>query len=281
MFKQADTNAKGWSFNGISFQGSSSTRAFQDSAFDATGAYWKYATFNDVSFNGFESIYQGPLLGFTWTGQCYLNNFSCTREPLYLSGSDNNIFTDGAFMECGNLGTYSQAATLAAMIRGGTLSKTRIGQIYITGSPTTPFRLDGGEGGVSYADCTVEGRPQPGAGPRFLWCAGELVRLTGGASTHRNKWWGFAMRDPGATGRSPGGFIHITGGDHVIDGGTFQPYTAATYGGTVPPFIYITGGHVRVSNITLGPNAAGVKPIVKYAAASMVDADSSVTTSII
>lgn len=279
VFKMASGGSGHQKFSNISFLGTITTRAFQDSPFDTSGDYWRYVTFSGVSFNQFESIYQGPMLGFTWEGLCYLNNFSTTREPMYFTGSDNNIWASGAFMECGAPSgiSYSTAATCPAMVRMGSLAKTRWGQIYITGSPTTPFRLDGGEGGIALAEPTIEGRPVPGGGPRFLYCAGELVRLTGGSMTARSKWWGFAMRDPAATGRNPGGFIHITGGDHVIDGGTFQPYTAATYGGTVPPFIYITGGHVRVSNITQGTNTGGVKPIVKYANISMVDADSSVT----
>lgn len=268
------------SFSGLCFLGTASTRAFTDLALDASQGWWQYVTFNNVSFNGFDSIYHGPMLGFRWYGQCYLNNFSCNRPILYIGGSDNGFWTDGGFCECGNIGTYANAAANAAIIRCGSLTKTDFGQLYITGSPTTPIRLDGGEGGIVWTSPTIEGRPQPGGGPRFLWCAGELVRLTGGSATFRSKWWGFAMRDPAATGRSPGGFIHISGGDHVVDGGTFQPYTAGNYPGSViPPFIYITGGHVRVSNITLGPNAGGVKPIVRYANIAMVDADSSVTLS--
>ena len=89
--------------------------------------------------------------------------------------------------------------------------------------------------GLNFSDVVVEGRPVPGAGPDYLWCAGSLMRLTGGRTHWRGREWGYAMRDPAATTYAPTGFITVTGGEHVIDGGTFVPFPASAYaGGNVP-----------------------------------------------
>ena len=121
----------------------------------------------------------------------------------------------------------------------------------------------------------------PGAGPDYLWCAGSLLRLTGGRSHWRAREWGWAMRDPAATTYAPTAFITATGGEHVIDGGTFAPFPAADYGGTIPPLARVTGGILRVRNIIAGGNVpAGQRPVISTSNAAFVDADSSVTVTV-
>ena len=89
------------------------------------------------------------------------------------------------------------------------------------------------------------------------------------------------MRDPAATTYAPTGFVTVTGGEHVIDGGTFTPFPAANYaGGTTPAFARVTGGILRVRNITAGGNVTG-RPVVSTNNAAFVDADASVTVSVV
>lgn len=63
----------------------------------------------------------------------------------YITGSDNTLWTDGGFFEMASVSSYATRAALPAMVRFGSMAKTVVGPLYITGSPTTAFRLDGGE----------------------------------------------------------------------------------------------------------------------------------------
>ena len=280
-----DNGHKGWSMEGITWLGTASTKFLVDNPFDAS-RYIAYAGFWNCHWNGFQSIYWGPAKGLTvdGPGPTYMNNMA--NVAWYLTGSDNpNLFGNGGFFEMGAAVSYATRVALPAMIRCGNLAKTTFGPLYMTGSPTTPLRLDGGDGGITFDQMILEGRPVPGAGN--LWCAGELARLTGGRSKFIGKWHGYAMRKPADNGRSPGGFYHVSGGDHEIDGGTFQPYPAANYeaytnpaglaiaAGVIPPLAWVSGGHLSVRGITRGPNATA-KPIVMCDDASMVDADNTV-----
>jgi len=266
---------KGWSMRHIAFEGTGSQNLFQDQPLDASGTYWAYCTLDNVCADQFNKIYQGPTIGVTIKGTTYYNNMATTA--FYIGGSDNTLWSDGAFFEMGTVSSYATRAALPAMVRFGTLSKTYVGPMYSTGSPTTPFRLDGGEGGVYFDGLTIEGRPVPGSGPNFLWCAGELVNLSGGAAILRNKWYGFAMKDPSSTGRTSQGYIQISGGNHLIDGGCVQVYSDQA--ASPPPFIRITGGTVVVRNITRASNTTQ-KPVVLTTNAGFVDADSTVTVTV-
>ena len=274
---------KGWSFSGICFSGSGTEDLIAENPSDGSGSIVAYASLRNVSVTQMNTIYWGPLLGTTWSGTCYLNNFS--RGPiLWCGGSDNQLFTDGGFLEMGALAPYATRAQWPSMIRCDYLKNTVFGPLYVTGSPTTPFRVDGGSSvhGLNFSDLVVEGRPVPGSGPDYLWCAGSLMRLTGGRTHWRGREWGWAMRDPAATTYAPTGFITVTGGEHVIDGGTFVPFPASAYaGGVVPPFARVTGGILRVRNITAGGNVpAGTRPVVSTTNAAFVDADASVTVTV-
>lgn len=272
-----ENGCKGWSMKGLSFEGSGNEALFQDNPFDTSGSIWAYCSLQNVCADGLNRIYWGPMLGVTITGTTYYNNMR--DVAWYITGSDNTLWTDGGFFEMNawSAMTYAAKAQIYSMIRLGSLAKTLIGPLYVTGSPTTPISLSGGSGGICIENLTIEGRPVPGSAPDYMWCAGELVRLTGGAAILRNKWYGYAMKDPSATGRVSEGYIHITGGNHLIDGGCVQVYTEQA--ASPPPFIRITGGSVIVRNITRGSNTTQ-KPVVLTTNAGFVDADSTVTVTV-
>jgi hypothetical protein len=227
-----------------------------------------------------------------WMGSCYFDNFACTRPPLQVNGSDHTLFSNGCLMEMGGVATYATRAAMTAMFWGGNLSNTSIGPVYWTGSPSTPVRIDGGTGGVNFTDAVLEGRPNDQGS---LWCAGPLARLTGGRSSFRNREHGYAMRSPAdVSGYAPGGFYHVSGGDHCIDGGTFTPYPAANYpaftlpngstrtAGQVPPFAWVTGSTTRlkVTNITRGANVTAA-PEVWVPAASTANVITDATVQVV
>lgn len=287
-----DNGHKGWDMSGFTFLGTAATKFMRDNPFDAS-RYIAYSGFWNCHWNGMLRFYWGPAKGL-WIngpGPTYFNNFG--DVILYLTGSDNpKLFPNGAFAEMGGVGTYASRAVLPAMFRFGNLAKTGIGPIYSTGSPTTPMRLDGGEGGITWDNSIIEGRPNHASGT--LDCAGELGRLTGGAANIRAAWYGFAMRNPSATGRTPGGFWDVSGGSHSIMGGTFQPYAAGEYpsytradgkvvpAGRIPPLVYRRGGgFVSVKGITRGSNALGAKPIVLTDDLNAVDCDGTVDVRLI
>lgn len=269
-----ESGTKGWSMSNIAFEGLTSISLFADNPMDSSGSIWAYNSLHNVCADQFNHIYWGPMLGTTITGTTYYNNM--TNTAWYIVGSDNTLWTDGGFFEMNawSATTYATKAALPAMVRLGTLSKTTIGPMYITGSPTTVLQLNGGAGGIALDNLTIEGRPVVGSAPNYMWCAGELIRLTGGSAILRNKWYGYAMKDPSATGRASEGYIHITGGNHLIDGGCVQVYSDQA--SSPPPFVRITGGSVIVRNITRGSNTTQ-KPVVLTTNAAYVDADLTVT----
>ena len=284
--------------SGITFKGTATTRAFVDVATDGSdGRFPQYVTFNNVNFNQFESVFTTTGTGIKWMGACYINNMACGRPPLLLAGSDHTMWSNGCLMEMGGVGTYATRSACEAMLRLGTISNTSVGPVYWTGSPTTPVYQSGGNTGVDFSQGVLEGRPSPstvgGDTPTDgLHCNGPLLRHTGGRASYKLREWGYAMRDPRSSvhGYQPGGFIHQSGGDLVIDGGTFAPYVNTVYPSytrpdgtthpvdTIPPLAWITGASTRcnISNITRGPNVTSTPEVYADNGATVI-VDSSVT----
>lgn len=263
--------SKGQKFTGISFEGTSSTRAFVDQPTDGSGATMEYVHFRDVSFDGFESVMEMTGTGVIWDGFAFLNNMAAGRSPLNLNGSDHHLWPAGGFFEMGEIASYSTRAALAAMVRMGNLN-CNIGGMYATGSPTTPWRLDGGATGVHFNATVLEGRPSPGTvggdtPTDGLHCAGPLMRITAGRATVHARHHAYAMRDPrpALLGYQPAGYYHVTGTAFLsVLGGTFQPYPAAQYPAwtrpdgvaypvdTVPPLAWVSGPTARASFTGIG-----------------------------
>lgn len=277
VFKNAprgsnEGTTKGWSMRGVTFLGTGKENLFAPAPMDASGTIWAYNTLDNVNANQLRSVYQGPMMGTTISGTTYYNNM--TSPPLTPAGSDNALFTDGLFLEMGGVIDAATRAKIAAMFDCGALAKTSFGPIYPTGSPTTVFRLQGGDGGVTIAQAKVEGRPARGDGSLACW--GALFRLDGGGMVIRDTWLGYAMYNPAGSYRADKGFVHVKGGDHLVDGCTYMPYSDR-----VAPLAYVEGGHLIVKNILKGKNAP--KPVVQVkapdmaTALTMVDVDNTVT----
>lgn len=291
--KMAPGPSKGQKITGVSFKGTSSTRAFVSTATDASdNAYWQYVHLHNVSFDQFESVFEGTGTGIIWDGVAFINNMNASRNPFTICGSDHFILMGGGFMEMGTVSSYATRAALSAMIK---LSNTNctVGPIYTTGSPTTPFLLDSSpKTGVNFIGPTLEGRPSPGTvggdtPTDGLHCAGPLMRLNNGRATVHARHHAYAMRDPRSSvlGYVPGGFYHVTGtSDLAVVGGTFQPYVATDYPAwtrpdgvaypvdTQPPLAWVSGANARASfsNIVRGANCASIPVVYAHNGATVV-----------
>lgn len=271
VFKNAprgsnESGAKGWSMQGLTYLGTGKEELFATAPADSTGTIWAYNTLHNVNANQLRRVYHGPMMGTTISGTTYWNNFS--DAPLAPGGSDNKLFTDGLFLEMGGVVDAATRAKIPAMLQLGYLSKTYIGPVYITGSPTTPVWLQNGMGAVRVYGAEIEGRPARGDGS--LACAGALFRLDGGGASIRDTWLGYAMYNPTATGRADKGFVHVKGGEHLVDGCTYMPYADR-----VAPLAHVEGGHLIVRNILRGKGAP--KPVVQTTDLTFVEADNTVT----
>lgn len=261
---------KGWSMSRLAFLGTGREDVFAENPADSSGSYMAYSTLDNVCISGFRRVYAGPMLGVTIKGVTYWNNFA--DVPLTAGGSDNHLFTDGAFIDMGGLLSYDDRAKLPAILNLGAMSNTDIGAVYATGSPTTAMRLDGGSGGNTTHGIVIEGRNGTGTNP----AAGALIRLRGGASHHHSRSFSYAMQNPAATGRDDQAYIDVRGGEHSFFGGTWRPIPAQyAAGATPPPLAYVSSGHLSIYGIT---KTQGVpKPVVRQAVEGLIDADNSVT----
>jgi hypothetical protein len=295
VFKMKTGPTKGQRFTGITFVGTSTTRAFCDTAQDASdSAYWQYVHFRDVSFDQFESVFQNTGTGILWDGVAYFNNFAATRSIFNMAGSDHQLTYTG-FAEMGAVGSYSTRRSLTAMFRFPNTNAT-YGGLYTTGSPTTPYRIEAGITGMTFSDTIMEGRPSPGTvggdtPTDGLHCAGALVRMSGGRATFKLRHFGYAMRDPvSVSGFQPGGYFDVRGGEISVLGGTFQTYTNTLYpaftlpngtavgADTQPPLGWISGASTRANfhGILRGSNATSA-PVVYAHDGATVRTDGSVT----
>jgi hypothetical protein len=153
------------------------------------------------------------------------------------------------------------------------LDKTVIGPMYVTADQNSGLLISGSsslagssEGQLVLTGTRVEGRNANTP------THGSLIRIEGGGTTLRDVWVSYGMSNPAATGRNDHGIIHITAGDHLIDGAWYR--RAASVGEGVP-FIYVaSGARVRVRNI----RASGTwvdKPVVM--GPGVINADDTVT----
>lgn len=253
----SDSRTVDVSFIGISWRAGAEGVDFIESVTDLrSGPYLAYSTIRDCGFNLFRRVHWGRHLGVRISGEFYCNN--STETPLYLSGSDNRYFTDGGFLDSPRMQDD------AYLLRFGSMSKTYVGPVFITGDGPTPIRVDGGRH-IVFNNVQAEAQGQPRA------TAGAGIYITGGLVTLRDVWVYNVMANPSATGRDDQGMIHVTGGDVLIDGAVFgaggSPSASA-------PCIYASGGRTTVRSCRA---ESGRDLVVEQARAELVDADVPVT----
>jgi hypothetical protein len=214
----------------------------------ARGPIMSDATFMDVGWVGFRSVMHARHLRVT-IDRAYINNG--TDVQLKLGGSDNYYFTAGPSFMSGSL-----PPTAAAYVHFTSMSRTRVGPLYITPQHATAFRIESGYGGLSFEgtiiDCT--GRDKETA------CQGAAIYVhSGEGHLFSNLWFFNCATDPGSTGRDgEKGHVYIGKGAKEIafvgcqwSGGAKQ--RVHTPAGT--PAIYCASGATGVRvRAPLAPN---------------------------
>lgn len=264
----------------LSFSGSSNARVLtNDSA-----SQFSLLRLHNISCVNIKSVcgtLKQPLVmtGCAFTGFCHING--CYQTAFHLSGSDNNLFTDGGLIDSTpthhseGLGGAGQAHLWCDY-----LDYTRIGRLFITcEGPWRGLKISGptygtsstsdNHGNVSFADgFTVQGRF--GSARR---ANGACVRIEGGTAKFRSPNIDFGMQAPAGTGDL--GIVHQTGGYLMLDS---PQYIRGETPESVP-FVYSTGAdsHGDLSRVTKGRMAWTGKPVVQKQGGSQISVDSSFT----
>ncbi|WP_131738023.1 hypothetical protein [Actinomadura roseirufa] len=223
------------------------------------GPIMKDADFHSLGWVGFSSVMHARHLRVS-IQDMYCNNGSDVQ--FRLAGSDNFYWTQGR-----NYLSGSVPPTAAAYVYFTSMSRTRVGALYVTPQGASAFRIDGGYGGLSFEGTLLDstGRTKDTA------CQGAALYIhSGEGHTFTNLWFFNNCTNPGATGRAgEKGQVFIGGGaDEIVfsgcqwSGGAKQP--VATPRGT--PAIYAQSGvaNVRVTD-PLAPNG-GEKRLQQAAA---------------
>ena len=249
------------SFQGLSIDGTSSTRLLDGHSSNVlwTSVFRDNTSVNAANVLGSESqrlLVTACLVDGFW-------NVNNTQDSAFvLGGSDFYFNPSMMLLDAGGFLTASDY-----IFRSEYLSNSWISNIYITAEGHRAFSLSGSNtGSVSnwIQNCVIEGRNENDYSP------GALVRCSGGQHILRDNRYAFAMGD---VGTSDGGAIHVTGGHLSVLGGTYQRATGV---GTSVPFVYASGGKVRIRDI-VGTDYTSTKPIAYQTTEGLIDADDSVT----
>lgn len=225
---------------GLSFQGNSGSQ------FMATGTavLWS-SVFRDLGFNLWKHVLGNPSQSMNLTANLFdgwWNVNNAYNTSFTIGGSDNNLWMQGMLLDSPN----TTMDNTAYHMRVAYLSKTTIGPLYITGDKMSGVLVTGSTDGSAnpvtfFGNGRVEGRNK--TTPTF----GSCIRIDGGRVTFRDWWIAYgasALNTTGHTGE--GGVITMTGGHALFDGCT---YSRATSVAETVPWIYQTGGELRVRDV--------------------------------
>lgn len=263
-FKMPTSNVFGVSITNMSIDGDANSRLVEGTS---SGVLWT-STFRDISMQNGLAVMGSPsqkllLTACTIDGFWNVNNVQ--ERAFYIGGSDV-YFSPSMFLldSPPNLLADSQY-----LFHSDYLEKFTMKNFYITAENHAAILWDGSTANGETAwieNCIIEGRNATES------CYGALLRITGGILDIKSCWLSFAMSNPAGTGRSDGGVVHVTGGDIFIDGCSYKRATGVAES---VPFLYVSGGKVRVRNIR-GLGFTG-KPVVRQTVTGLIDADDSVT----
>lgn len=236
------TGTKGWSFMNLGFEGNGN-RLFAPNPMNASGPIMAYAAMEGVSFDGFSTVVESPLLGCVWDIR-YFNNIS-GMYAFKLGGSDNQLWTQGGK---GDWGGGNSVPGRTALIVFSSMQKTPVGGVYLTGQGSACIQVEGGSdsGGLDIFGATCEGRNagQPSAG--------AVVRVKGAAVSFHGGGFNYA-----SGGNGDRAFVDVTAGRLKMFGAEFRrgnstaPYVARSGAGKAMLFgcTDITGVDVTVTNL--------------------------------
>lgn len=227
---------------GLSFQGNSNGIFLAGTA----GAVLWTSIFRDLGFNLWKHVFGTPTVKLLNTAiQCdgWWNVNNSYDTAFTLGGSDSNLWMNGmlidsdpAFMQIASAGKYH--------IIFDYQEKTSVGPMFMTADRSGGIWIQGSESRgplAFFGQGRVEGRNT--STPSY----GSNIRISGGHASFRDWWVSYGASALNTQGRSgEGGVITMTGGRALFDGCMYS--RAATVAETVP-WIYQTGGKLRVRNI--------------------------------
>jgi hypothetical protein len=262
-------NTYGINIRGLSFYGTSNTRWSSPNPSSNVVT----SVFDDLSFNGYKSIFGSttvnqPFTISTFRGFWNVNN--CYDQAFALGGSDCSFWETGSINLDAPEGFRPDSSDL---IRFGAMSKSTVGPVYLTADRASGARISNSNAGqLIIRGMRFEGRNATNP------CDGAVLLVDGNSGyTLRDCWFGYGMANPATNGRVDRGVIHITNGKGVIDGAW---YGRADGVSEDVPFIYCSGGTVRVQNVMtqMGQTwGTGKKPVVVQTGTGTVYADNTVT----
>lgn len=252
----------GVSMSNLSIDGNANSRLIEGSS----GVIWT-SVFRDISIQNALGVFGSPAQKVLFTASCIDGwwNINNVQERAWCIGGSDTFITPSMMLLDSPPALLPDTQFLAEF---DYMSKTIVEHMYVTAEGHSAFRFDGGsyEQTVTLTNSYIEGRNTNAP------CKGALIRIEGGEVDITQTWLAFAMTNPAATGRNDAGVVHITSGNVLIDGCTYRRATGVAEN---VPFVYISGGKVRVRNIR-GSQFSG-KPVVRQASAGLIDADDSVT----
>ncbi len=227
------------------------------------------AEFRSLNFYGMRHVFGTPsqkalMTAVSFTGFWGCNSYDATvgMPQFHIGGSDCSFWMGGWI----NIGSAT-VGNGGYIMRFDTLGKTNIGYIYCTArNGDLGIRCSGNSPGLCFFGGSYEG--QNADDP----CYGNVIRVEGGTVRFRDPWIAFGMTNPTANGGNSQGMIHVTGGQVLIDGATYERATGVA---ETVPLVYVSGGEVRVHNIMRSGSWTG-KPRVLHAGGTL-DADDTVT----
>lgn len=251
-------------FEKLSLDGNSSSRLVDG---HASNVLWT-STFRDITMvngaNVLGSTAQRLLLtACTLDGYWNVNNVR--DRALVLGGSDSFIQPTTFLLDS----PPELLADSGYLLGFEWAEKFHIKGFYITAESHAAISWAGGSNADTawLESCTIEGR-NAGAPAK-----GALIRVSGGFLDISRCWLSYAMSAPTAVGRTDGGVVHVSGGNVSLDGCSYRRATGVSES---TPFVYASGGKVRVRNVRAVGTWSG-KPVVRQTVAGLIDADDSVT----
>lgn len=249
-------------FAGMSFHGLNTTQVF-GSTVNLYGG-----TFDNLNFYGCKSAFGSATTKFLMT-QVSMTGHWVVLAPagvqFNLGGSDNALWTSG-YLNIG--GNPSTAGAGKYLMQFGGLSKTNVGQVYLT--------ANNGWRGLKISEASTAGlilnggwyEGQNDGDPSY----GNLIRIEGGLVSIRDPWLAYGMSSPDATEH---GIVEVTGGNVLLDRPIYR--RKGTVAETVP-LAYCSGGKLEVRSAAADTvfNAWTGLPRVQNAGGTLVN-DSSVT----
>ena len=259
---QPNGNTFGVYIGGIAFQGNSTTRFLHP---NSSAVIWT-SVFDSLSFNLFLSVFGSTSTNqafdaTSFTGWWNINN--SYDRAITMGGSDNSFWLGARCLLDSPTGTITGGSTGAnTHIKVSSMSKSNFSGLYITGEKVRPIEIAGGSGQTVFTGCTFEGR-NAGAPSN-----GAIVKISGDV-TLRDCWTGFGMADTTTAGQGDLGIIHITSGNVLLDGCWYERATGVAED---TPWVYVSGGTVRITNAI--PRGFTGKPIVSVAGGTVTTDDS-------